>query len=221
MQDPNAEQQAAYSRRALVGRIVLAAGAVAGLQSALGRAGLIEEAQAASVDLVTDTLNGLTAFVVPGPDAYSVAQGEVTAEAGGVDASAGEALVQGLNAAHASQPTLAASVAALLNGIAVAVNANAASGQFASPFANLAFAEKGLVFATLEREQSFEHLRSLVGVLPGLVAFLAYSEVGVFNPATRSLVGQPVGWAIASYDGVADGRDELIGYFENRRKVDA
>ena len=77
------------------------------------------------------------------------------------------------------------------------------------------------MFATLESAPPFEQLRSLVGILPGLVAFLAYSEVGVFNPATRSLVAQPVGWAISSYDGVADGRNELIGYFENRRKVDA
>lgn len=221
MQQAKATTSGGLSRRSLVVRVTLAVGAIAGVESALRHTGLVEEAHAATTDLVTETLNGLAAFVVPGPDAYSVAQGESTAEPGGVDAQAGEALVQGLNMAQASQPTLAASVAALLNGIAVAVNPNAGSGTFASPFANLSFTEKGHVFATLESAPPFEQLRSLVGILPGLVAFLAYSEVGVFNPATRSLVAQPLGWAISSYDGVADGRNELIGYFENRRKVDA
>lgn len=221
MHDPQPPAGVGLSRRNLVGRIALAAGAAAGFESALRRAGLVEEARAASTDVVVETMNGLAAFVVPGPDGYSVAQGESTVEPGGVDAHAGEALVQGLNMAQASQPTLAANVAALLNGVALAVNPNAGNGRFSSPFANLSFAEKGYVFATLESAPTFEEVRSLAGVLPGLVAFLAYSEVGVFNPATRSLVAQPVGWTISSYDGVADGRDELIGYFENRRKVDA
>jgi hypothetical protein len=36
--------------------------------------------------LATDTLNGLVAFVVPGPDAYSVAQGVADSRPGGMDA---------------------------------------------------------------------------------------------------------------------------------------
>jgi hypothetical protein len=221
MQDEQPPAQAGISRRELVGRMIVAVGAVAGLDGAVRRAGLVDEARAATADVVLETMNGLAAFIVPGPDDYSAAQGESTAEPGGVAAHAGEALIQGLNMAQASQPTLAANVTALLNGVALAVNPNAGNGPFSAPFANLSFAEKGFVFATLEGSPAFEELRPLVGVLPGLVAFLAYSEVGVFNPATRSLVGQPVGWAISGYDGVADGRDELIGYFENRRKVDA
>jgi hypothetical protein len=179
------------------------------------------EAAAAAPDVVTETMNGLAAFIVPGPDEYSVVQGESTPEPGGVDAHAGEALVAGLNFAQASQPELAALVATLLNSVAVNVDPTAAFGRFASPFANLLFTQKAIVFSILEGAPQFEQLRGLVGVLPGLVAFLAYSEVGVFNPATRSLVAQPVGWQLSSYDGVADGRDELVGYFENRRKADA
>src|SRR6266536_5394003 len=71
------------------------------LQSALAAAGLllVQElkafpesavlrtmAPAVTVDLVHDTLNGLAAFVVPGPDAYSVAQGVSTPEPGAIAA---------------------------------------------------------------------------------------------------------------------------------------
>ena len=221
MEDAQTPTTARYSRRQIVARAVLAAGAAVALPNALRQGGLVEDAQAATPDLVTQTLNGLVAFVVPGPDDYSLAQGQSTAEPGAIDAHAGEALVQGLNMAQASQPTLAASVAALLNGIAVAVDPTSTSGPFESPFANLSLAGKATVFAVLEQDPRFEQVRSLVGVLPALAAFLAYSEVGVFDPATRSLVASPVGWEISGYDGVADGRDEFIGYFENRRKVDA
>ena len=31
----------------------------------------------------------------------------------------------------------------------------------------------------------------------------------------------PLGWTLASYPGVADGRDDFRGYFENRRRADA
>jgi hypothetical protein len=100
------------------------------------------------------------------------------------------------------------------------VNPGAASGSFASPFANLWFAEKATVFAILEINPQFAPLRSVVGTLPGLVAFLSYSEVGVFDPGTRTLVGQPIGWTLSSYEGVAEGRDEFRGYFEHRRRAD-
>src|SRR6266852_4615352 len=71
------------------------------LQSALAAAGLllIQELKAfpesavlrttqpaSTVDLVHDTLNGLAAFVVPGPDVYSVAQGVNTPEPGAIAA---------------------------------------------------------------------------------------------------------------------------------------
>jgi hypothetical protein len=211
----------ALSRRSLLARALAGAGALAALPELLARTGFDEVAKAAGPDLVVDTLNGLVAFVVPGPDAYSVAQGETTTDPGGIAAHATEALIAGLDSSFSFQPTLSASVTGLLNGLALAVDPGVASGPFASPFANLSFARKAAVFEILEGDVAFAPLRPLVGILPGLVAFLAYSEVGVFDPRTRLLAGRPVGWEISSYDGVADGRDELIGYFEHRRKVDA
>jgi len=207
-----------FSRRTFVTDLFALTGALA-LPRVLDRVGWSENAIAADVELVEDTLNGLVAFIVPGPDAYSVAQGVSTTDAGGIDAGATPALIFGLNSLQEFQPTLAASAAALLNGVAQAVKPNPSSSSFASPFANLSFAEKTAVFAVLEGDPSFAPLRSLAGVLPAIVAFLAYSEVGVFDPRTRTLTGQPVGWTISGYDGVAEGRDELKGYFENRRKA--
>jgi hypothetical protein len=208
-----------FSRRAFVARALVASGALLPLPDAVARSGLAEVAAAATPDLVTDTIHGLVAFVVPGPDAYSTAQGVSTTEPGGIDAFATPALIQGLAFAQPSAP-LAPMVASLLNFVAQAVDPGAA-GPFASPFANLSFAAKAAVLDILERDEAFAQARSLFGVLPSLVAFLAYSEVGVFDPASRTLVGTPVGWTLTSYDGVADGRDAFIGYFENRRRVNA
>ena len=218
---PEIERAETFSRGRFVARALASAGAVAGLSQALARVGLADEAAAAAPDLITQTFNGLAAFIVPGPDEYSLAQRVSTTEAGGVAAHAGEALVAGLNFADASQPTLAAATATLLNSVAVGVDAGSASGQFASSFANLRFEQKAAVFAILEGAPSFEPFRPLVGLLPALAGFLSYSEVGVFDPATRSIVATPVGWQISGYDGVADGRDELVGSFEGRRSADA
>jgi hypothetical protein len=59
----------------------------------------------------------------------------------------------------------------------------------------------------------------LAGALFTFVAFFAYSEVGVFDEQTRTLNGQPVGWAHAGFGGVSWGHAEFKGYFENRRSV--
>ena len=108
---------ASFSRRALVARAVAATGALVALPDAIARLGLEREAQAATTDLVSDTINGLVAFVVPGPDAYSVAQGESTPEPGGIDAFATPALIQGLTFAQPSQPLDLESAAAALRGV--------------------------------------------------------------------------------------------------------
>jgi hypothetical protein len=60
----------------------------------------------------------------------------------------------------------------------------------------------------------------LGGALPFFVAFTTYSEVGVFDPVKRTLSGAPVGWRISNYEGVADGRDDFQGYFQNRRRAE-
>ena len=176
----------------------------------------IEAARAASIDLVHDTLNGLLAFVVPGPDLYSVGQGVSTPQPGGVDADVNEVLIESLDFSAPYLPNFSATVGAILNNLAQAVNP-AAGGAFLSPFARLSFPEKVAVFQIMDGDAS---LSPLAGILLAAVAYLCYSEAGVFDRNTRSLTGQPVGWTISNYAGVADGRDEFKGYFENRRGVD-
>jgi hypothetical protein len=205
------------TRRTFVGEALALAAGLAAVAQVLDRAGLTEAALAAETDLVEDTLSGLVAFVVPGPDRHSVAQGESTEEPGGIDAGAVPALIFGLDLVQEHQP-LGAAVATLLNGFAESVDPGAADGRFPSAFANLSFARKAAVFSVLESDPSFA---PLAGVLPALVAFLAYSEVGVFDPIQRTIAAEPIGWRLSGYEGVADGRDELRGYFRHRRSTDA
>ena len=205
------------SRRKFIVQALLGAGALSSLPALLEKTGLAEAALAAGQDLTRDTLNGLAVFFVPGPDPYSAHQGESTPEPGGLETGAGEGLFQGLNFANPFVPNLADVVAALLNSTALAVNP-AASGPFASPFSNLSFADKARVFAALEGNPASA---PLAGTLPLVVGFLAYAETAVFNPATRTISGRPIGWDLSNYSGVSNGRDEFRGYFRNRRKADA
>lgn len=57
----------------------------------------VDEASAALRTLTVDTLSGLVAFVVPGPDRYSQAQGLTDSRPGGVDARAPEAVAEMLD----------------------------------------------------------------------------------------------------------------------------
>jgi len=213
--------QRRLSRGRFVSEALAVAGSLVALPPALARLGLEEEAAAATTTLVTETFDGLVAFVVPGDDAFSRAQGEWTDEPGGIAAFATPALIQGLNFAQPVPEDIAGMTATLLNTAAQIVAPASGVGPFSSPFANLSFAEKGAALGVLENAEPFAPLRSLFAILPSLAAFLSYSEVGVFDPATRTLVGTPLGWTLSSYDGVADGRDAFVGYFENRRSVDA
>lgn len=172
----------------------------------------------APLDMVRDTLSGLIAFVVPGPDPYSIAQGMSTTEAGGLDAGILDILISALNQSLPSPPgapPAAAAMADALNQIANQVNPSAA-GPFASPFARLSFPDKASVFQVIE---SNAQTRALAGVLP-LIAFLVYSEAPVFDPQKRTLRGQPPGWRLSSYTGVADACAEFMGYYQNRRSVE-
>ena len=176
----------------------------------------LKPAYAAQQDLVHDTLNGLIAFIVPGPDAYSEAQGVSTPEPGGIDAEIIELLIETLDKSQRFLPLPASAVVAItLNNVADQVNPSA-TGPFLSQFARLSFLDKVTVFAIMD---SLDPLKQLAGTLPFIVAFLAYSEAGVFDSETRTLTEQPVGWDLSGYEGVADGRDEFVGYFENRKKV--
>jgi hypothetical protein len=219
------------SRRAFLhraGALGLAA-ALAELPIVLGRRGLLDQALAQSIDLTTDTLNGLAAFVLPGDDPYSVAQGESHPGPGAIAARTVPALIDALDAyvpattVVAGDRSLPASggVATLLNDYALQVDPAATGGGFASPFARLTFAEKADVFRRFESDPALAdtEVRFVAGILPGFAAFLAFSEVGVYDRAQRALAGRAVGWDIAGYADPAEGRRELRGYWKGHRKA--
>jgi hypothetical protein len=189
------------SRRHFIGAIALA-GAAASVTR------VFAALPGQSVDLVHDTLNGLLAFVVPGTDSYSTQQGVLSTSPGGTDGGGIEALIATIDLSTPYIPQFSATIAALLNGLAQAVNP-AGAGPFVSPFANLGFAQKAAVFQIMDATDAY---KVLSGILPAFVAFFVYSEAGVFDPSTRKLTGKPLGWTISNYSGVADGRDEFRGY---------
>jgi hypothetical protein len=203
------------SRRSFLRHAGLTAAAMALLQApeVLSARGWIQPAYAA--DPVHETFDGLLAFVVPGNDLYSGKQRVSTDKPGGVDAGITDVLIASMDQAAPSEENFSVRVAGILNTMAQAVNPSA-SEPFSAPFANLLFPEKVAVFHILEGDPAS---RPLAGVLPQFVAFLVYSEAGVFDPNTRTLTGPPLGWELSEYEGVADGRDEFKGYYQNRRKV--
>lgn len=209
------------SRRRFLFQASVAAAAALVTPEFLSRRGWLHAAVLPEA-LIADTLNGLVAFIVPGPDAYSVQQGVTTPEPGGIDANTTPPLIFGINIAGLAPPpfdTLSELVAFVLNNVAAAVNP-APVGPFGSAFANLSFGEKVTAFAVMEAGLAGEELKPLAGILPTLTAFTAYSEAGVFDPFTRTLAATPVGWTISGYDGVSDGHADFKGYFQDRRKVE-
>jgi hypothetical protein len=199
------------SRRSFIRQAGLTAAAMALLPvpEVLSGRGWIQPAEAAEPDLVHHTYNGLLAFVVPGTDPYSVEQDVIT-----------EVLIASMDRAVPFRPNFSVELAGILNIVAQEVNPSA-SGTFSAPFANLSFPEKVKVFELLEGGliPGLQPFAALAGVLPQFVAFLVYSEAGVFDPNTRTLTGTPLGWDLSKYEGVADGRDEFKGYYQDRRKV--
>jgi len=147
--------------------------------------------------------------VLPGSDPFSVQQGSSTADPGGVDAGVLDVLIATVDESTPFVPSFSAQVAAILNGLAEVVNP-AANGPFLSPFARLEFSEKVAVFQVMD---ATDPLKLLGGLLPLFTAFFCYSEAGKLDPATRTLAGTPLGWQLCHYQGVADGRDEFLGYF--------
>src|SRR3954466_4512134 len=88
------------TRRTLLerGGMLGAAAALAQLPAYLGARGWLDDALAQSPDVVTDTFNGLAAFILPGSDAYSGAQGETAKGPGGVDSGTIPAFIASLDA---------------------------------------------------------------------------------------------------------------------------
>jgi hypothetical protein len=211
------EDRSRLSRREALARAGLlgAAAALAPLPRVAERYGLLSTASAAADDVAVDTLRGLVAYIVPGDDVYSRAQGQSTGRPGGIAAGAAEGLRATLDVSGAG---VADAAVAILNRAAGAVHPGGGTGTFASQFAALAFARKDDVFTQLGGS-SDSTLRSLAGILPAIVAFLSYSEVAVLDPRTRGLRGKPVGWELTGYTGVADIRDEFRGYLGGRRSA--
>lgn len=223
---PAGPDQAGVSRRSFLRQTGLLAAAVALAAEWPALLG-VEQRGAAFADPppdpnTLDTLSGLVAFIVPGPDPYSLHQGVSTPEPGGIAAAGTPGLFFGLNMLGLAPPPFpgfADLVAFILNQVALAINP-APVGPFPTPFANLAFGEKVAVFFVMEAGLAGPELVPLGGALPFLAGFVSYSEVGVTDPATGALLGQPVGWDLTGYDGVADGRPDFEGYFRNRRKAE-
>lgn len=214
------------SRRSFITR----AGILGGV-AALGQLGLLvpERALAQTPAATVEALNGLVAFVVPGPDAYSIAQGQTSSSPGAIAAGTTQALIDLLDHFVPATPGFdvpaSGGVAAFLDSTALQVNPAATGGGFASPFARLSFAEKIQVMRQMEeltegqKDGPGGELRFVTGILLGATAFLAFGEAGAIDKRTRQLTKQPVGWAITSYDGQAEGRNELRGYWQRRRRV--
>ncbi len=139
---------------------------------------------AAETEVLRDTYNALVAFVVPGRDAYSWAQGDCSPTQGGVNMGITDELIATLDDATAFVPQFSATVADVLNELALVVAPRAAGAFFVSPFANLSFTQKAAVFRIMDDTDS---LRLLAGILPPFVAFFCYPEASAFDPATRSL----------------------------------
>ena len=133
---------------------------VAQLPGVLAAKGWLEDAHAQSGDVVVETLSGLVAFILPGDDPYSEAQGTKTDEPGGIAAGTVPVFIRNLDAfvpvaiPGVGTETLPASggVAMLLNRYALEVNPAAGNGDALSPFARLTFDEKAEVMRLLEAD---------------------------------------------------------------------
>jgi hypothetical protein len=206
-------KSAPVTRRVFLNQALLASASSALIRAGgfLGAMGWLSDARAAPAAATVDTFNGLLAFVVPGSDSYSVAQGVSTPEPGGVSVGATSVLIATVDESTPFVPSFSAQVAAILNGLALAVSPSA-SGPFLAPFANLPFAAKVGVFQIMDGTPD---LQLLAGILPPFAAFFAYSEAGAFDPVTRTLTGPPLGWTLSRYQGVSDGRAEFLGYFHD------
>ena len=203
------------------------AAALAPLPEMLARKGLLEDALAATDAVTLDTLSALCAFIVPGRDPYSRAQGDRTKTPGALEAGTVPLLIHTLDnfvslPAPGSDdkplPTSGA-VATLLNDYALEVNPAAEHGVFLSPFARLDRKGKAAVFQKFEADPAWDdnQFRFVSGILPSFTIFLAYSEGGVLDPSTRHVRKRPIGWRLSRYSGPADGHPELRGYYHGHK----
>jgi hypothetical protein len=202
---------------------------------------------AQEANLVRDTINGLVAFIFPGNDEYSVAQGDSTDGPGAIAADTTTIFIQSLDeflpapdgpgpGTNDETVPLSPAIANLLNVVAATVNPAAAAGPFPSHFSRLTAEEKAEVFKVLETDNGIPdaglpepltattgNFRFVAGIIPGFVAFLALGEWHTYDPDTRTLNKRPVGWNHSGYQGnrtnPVEGWDEFLGYYQGRRSV--
>jgi hypothetical protein len=207
------------------------------LPAALRGKGWLDEAAAQDPNLTRDTINGLVVFVLPGPDEYSIAQGETSPTPGALEAGTTDNLILNLDGFlpnadlgpfnNDGTVPLSGAVAGLLNSTAAEVDPAAAGGPFPSNFSRLSFADKAEVFKRIETtagdDDASRNIRFVGGILPGYIAFLAFGEWQAFDPATRTLRERPVGWNLSQYQpgltAPVEGWPELKGYFEGRKQA--
>lgn len=183
---------------------------------------------ASAATFLEDTFNGVASFVVPGNDRYSRHQRVATSRPGGVDAQAGRAVQETVDAAIplvVGEGELAApgalGIALLLETLSLARNPLSIVGPFSSPFANLTFTKKRQVLQDLDNTPLLNRssIEFAANAVITLAALGAYSEVAQFDHRTKQLTGRPLGWDLSNYGGVSDGWPEFIGYYQDRTEV--
>src|SRR5688572_24432098 len=118
--------------------------ALAELPALLQARGLDDQARRLPASHAKDTLSALVAYVLPGDDAYSLAQGVSHPAAGGVEAGTVPLLTEALDR---FAPNAAAGISVLLNDYARGVDPDAGRRRFPrTAFACLAHAHKSEVF---------------------------------------------------------------------------
>jgi len=186
------------------------------------QSGQAQPAPTLQADSIRDTYNGLAAFVVPGMDIWSAAQGATSSEPGAVSTHVADVMIGVLDRTVPSPPQAppsSAMIASLLNQVAQKVNPSA-GGNFASDFSKLSFREKVAVFQFIEGDPSMQPFKRIGGLLAFFVAFIFYSEASVFDFATHRLKGRPAGWVATNYNGDFDGSCQFKGYFRDRRHAE-
>ncbi len=134
-------------------------------------------------------------------------------------------------------------LALLLNLVANQVIENPGTGPFIAPFSNLSWEQKGQVMAALDgngswlksalqwsipdrnfREAAPGVLQTIVSFVIRIASFATYNEFAVFDAENLTITSRPLGWVLSGYQPdappVADGGDDLIGYYQGRRSVD-
>jgi hypothetical protein len=182
-------------------------------------------------DAVTQALKALAAYVLPGDDPYSVQQRLTRPGPGAVAAGTDRMLrttydkALGIGVAPSLQVRAPGALGvALLLGVVARSRflVESLAGPFAHGFANLSHGRKAQVLAGIDLDPALEGspIGYAFGTLVTLTAFGAYSEAGVLDPVTRRLTGRPVGWDLARYEGVSDGRPEFRGYWKGRTSAE-